>query len=271
VNKKYNETLSGYLYADSDDEKNKRLVVMSFGCLCLTARFLGDLGVRTFAGPFDWIFSSPSMIEHVIRDSFSIFLERSLRSHTTYCTMLKRDTIYNHHDPLNEQDNAYFQRTVSRFNKVKNCASRKLFVMLSLKHRETLNDGELSSLFLSLVEAEIINFELVAVKIIISENNVPKECGSRQLVHVVAEGNETCELRVHELVCFGGLGAKGLTFLDERDKDALTTILFGSSNLSHVPIAHDPLGKPKPPWFPGNRASKYKNDGYMIATRYLSK
>jgi len=36
---------------------SRELYVMSLGSNCLTARFLGDAGARSFAGPFDWIFS----------------------------------------------------------------------------------------------------------------------------------------------------------------------------------------------------------------------
>ena len=42
--------------------------VMSVGPTCISAMALQKAGLRTSATPLDWIFSSPAMIEHCLRD-----------------------------------------------------------------------------------------------------------------------------------------------------------------------------------------------------------
>ena len=51
--------------------------VLSLGSACFTARFMERHGLRRHAGPFDWVFSSPTMVEHCVADDFASFLDRS--------------------------------------------------------------------------------------------------------------------------------------------------------------------------------------------------
>ena len=103
------------------------LLVLSFGTLCLTARSLGVAGCRTFAAPFDWIFSNPAIVAHVIANDGRALLDPSeyIKAptggicHRTYSGMLKvgmnkqnrHSIIFNHHDPLERADDlAYWAR-----------------------------------------------------------------------------------------------------------------------------------------------------------------
>ncbi len=90
------------------------------------------MGLKQSSMPFDWIFSSPEMIAHAIRDDFRQFLARDnisavpmkRRPDPSLCradNVFYRDRfgvsfIFNHHDPSeNEDDYQYFVRCVHRF------------------------------------------------------------------------------------------------------------------------------------------------------------
>lgn len=106
--------------------------VVGLGTLCLTSQFLKQLGLKEASMPFDWIFSSPEMIHHAIRDDFKEFLdlgnveeipldrrphpELHRANHTFYRDHFGVHFIYNHHEPsLNDADHDYFVRCVERF------------------------------------------------------------------------------------------------------------------------------------------------------------
>jgi hypothetical protein len=263
------------------------LIVMSLGSLCFTARFLGELGVRAFAGPFDWIFSSPALVAHALNDDFAAFLDRRLlvrnggntAGHSLYSPMLARTTVFNHHDPSSNEGHEYFERTVARVRKILRSSVRKVFLMCSLERREQLDEEAVSRLFAALA-LMTSNFELVAVKIVAP---APPEssCGARLLRRAAAGAGGSCVLRIHELLCRRGVGHAGLTLLDPADNADLARVLFDGASDGDgdgdgdgdAPdkiksrIVPDPLGKPGR-WRAGG-AQKYGDDGYMIDRRHL--
>ena len=51
--------------------------VTSLGSLCTAARWIEEEGLRTGSDPFDWIYSSPAMVRHCLKDDSKAFLDRS--------------------------------------------------------------------------------------------------------------------------------------------------------------------------------------------------
>lgn len=168
------------------------LLVMSFGSVCLTASSLGAAHARMFAGPFDWIFTSPAIIAHVIADGGKTLLDREQcckvnddanlgRSHRTYSPMLtprtaedprrqanRHGVIFNHHDPQqSDVDHAYLQRACARLRAALASPLPKLCVLISLERRSQVSDHELDKL-LEVLEAHChreSRVTLVAIKL----------------------------------------------------------------------------------------------------------
>ncbi|MBT9486710.1 MAG: hypothetical protein IV093_04290 [Rubrivivax sp.] len=105
---------------------------VSLGTHCFTASLLRRWGLRNWAGPFDWLFSSVEMVTHCIEDDFATFLDRSLYQpvpveqrphgpsvnrvhHTVYRERFAIDYVFNHHDAHLDADHGHFQRAVMRF------------------------------------------------------------------------------------------------------------------------------------------------------------
>ena len=51
--------------------------VTSLGSLCTAARWIEEEGLRTGSNPLDWIYSSPAMVRHCLKDDSKAFLDRS--------------------------------------------------------------------------------------------------------------------------------------------------------------------------------------------------
>lgn len=253
--------------------------VVSLGSLCIPAHTLARLGMRKFAGPFDWIFSSPAMVQHMLEDDFATFLDQSQittsakfrfkAGHRFYSKMLANNTgdsnianvIFNHHDPSCDDGHAYFQRTVHRFRHCLKCRNAKVFLICSLEYRERMDDSELVQLFIYLVKsARVTNFELVAIKMfahlpptIKATKKVAQKrtrpCSSSssangsELLHLRMHAGGCC-MRVHELHCRGDapLAGDGLTLTDEADNRDFEAILFATHGRTLAgSIARDPL------------------------------
>lgn len=52
--------------------------VLSLGSFCLTAKALAACGLRAFASPLDWTFSTPGMATHCVKDDWRAFLDTTL-------------------------------------------------------------------------------------------------------------------------------------------------------------------------------------------------
>ncbi|EHM02724.1 putative papain-like cysteine peptidase DUF1796 [Acetobacteraceae bacterium AT-5844] len=115
--------------------------VFSLGSHCYTSYILKELGYRTEAGPFDWIFSDPQMVADCLEDQFAAFLNPSFytytgnpdgigRGHLHFSPKYQRPVIFNHHDPQKPDDYAYFQRAVARFEDALSSGRRYLFVAI---------------------------------------------------------------------------------------------------------------------------------------------
>lgn len=97
----------------------------------MMAHLLSRSGLRRFAGPFDWLFSTPQMIAHCLDDDFKKFLDRSqyefvppadrpdgkhgVCHHRFYRDEFNVRFVFNHHNVLDEETFAHFVRSVGRF------------------------------------------------------------------------------------------------------------------------------------------------------------
>lgn len=250
------------------------LLVMSFGSVCLTARSLGVAGARRFAAPFDWIFSNPAIVAHVISSGGETLLDGSQyfkanggnngttgTCHRTYSGMLaagqnkqnRHAIIFNHHDPSHPEDKAYFERTVDRLQAALASPLPKLCVVCSLEQRSRLNDADLDRLLDSLAQHSnpAGHVTLVAVKLT-TGCGTSEGAGLKHASHRERRLRHTT-LRVVELRCRAGLGPKALWLADEDDRLDLLHAIFGaeatfdaSGMLTSPVLADDPLLHPHP-------------------------
>lgn len=104
---------------------------VSLGCHCHMAQVLKTLGLRTWSGPFDWIFTTPGMVRDCLADDFAALLDRDqLESvplderpepglgrgrHRLYRERHDLPFVFNHHDPAtDEADYAFLSEGVRR-------------------------------------------------------------------------------------------------------------------------------------------------------------
>ena len=253
----------------------EQLLVLSFGSLCFTARSLGLAGCRTFAAPFDWLYSNPRIVAHVISSGGATLLDSdeytkapaegvSSTCHRTYSPLLaktqskqnKHAVIFTHHDPSQAEDHAYMVRTVDRLRAALASPLPKLCVLVSLEKRGKVWDSDLDHLLETLAAHSnpAAPVTLVAVKLTTTEAAGVPTAGAglagatqrtRQLRH--------CSLRVVEMRCRGGLGPKALALTDADDRRDLLLAIFGPDAtfdactkdgpdmLTHPALAADPL------------------------------
>ncbi|MFA5822180.1 MAG: DUF1796 family putative cysteine peptidase [Thermodesulfovibrionales bacterium] len=106
---------------------------ISIGQNCNTAWYLKQVGARTEAYPFDWIFCSAEIIESCMRDGFSIFLDRQYitpkkdrhaAGHSVY-----HENMFHHRSPIQtEEDYNYYVRCIERFKRKLSSGDRIMFV-----------------------------------------------------------------------------------------------------------------------------------------------
>ncbi len=113
--------------------------IFSLGSHCYTSHILKEMGYRTEAGPFDWLFSDLRMVADCFDDRFAAFLNPAFytytgnpdglgRGHLHYSPKYKRPVIFNHHDPLKPEHYQHFQRAVARIEEALDSGKRYLFV-----------------------------------------------------------------------------------------------------------------------------------------------
>merc|ERR1712046_10781 len=103
--------------------------------------------------------------------------------HRLYSTMIRKDVVFNHHDPLNRpEDHAYFVRACERLRLALACEELPLLcVLFSIERRAALMDSELDRLFQTLVDHyRGPSLRFVAVKIFAPADS-RAAVGSREL------------------------------------------------------------------------------------------
>jgi ribosomal 50S subunit-recycling heat shock protein len=279
-----------------DNTDEGELFVMSLGCNCLTAFILNRMGLRTFSGPFDWIFSNPKMVSHVIKDDFAAFLDRSQLTtsgddefkagHRLYSSMvaernshITNGVLFNHHNPSCDEGHAYFARTVERFRLLSSpnpfvlgsSANPKLFALFSVERWEPMDEQALKELFSTLVNAKIRKFRLVAVKMVAP---APPEStfGPHELLHMRMSANDSsCCMTCHELVCRGEVFVRNDRYLTHpEDHKALNALILSHVSASGTTrVAPDPIrgkGGGAGGRFTSNGGRKYADTKFMRDT-----
>ena len=120
---------------------------VSLGNFCHSAQILKDLGYRVFSGPFDWIFSNPRALAHILNDDFKVFLDRShyypvpvherkvpeanFCEHQFYKENFGVHHLFNHHLPNEEQDYFHYLQAVDEFRANLRSPEPVLFLMVS--------------------------------------------------------------------------------------------------------------------------------------------
>jgi len=231
--------------------------VMSLGSRCLVARVLRDLDLRRFAGPFDWVYSSPQMVRDCLSNDFCKFLDADMLvaqghswSHREYSLLLGRGVVFPHHEPR-VKDKEFFERSVQRFRLVMPSALRKLFVVVhpvpSMRELDAIRhhgSAEIGRLFADLQAHGASNFDLFAVHLVYG-NCSEAACGSHQ-GPVMRLLEDTCSgkdrMILWELHCVGH--CTGLNLKAEADEQMLRKLLIGNSkSMRPFDLQPDPLGK----------------------------
>jgi hypothetical protein len=108
----------------------------SLGPKCHSAKLLQYINKKKESYPFDWIYSNLAMINHCIKDDFSIFMDKKyyinaddslkMQTHTYYYP--NTITMFNHHNPLVKEDYTFFKRCINRFQGLLKSDRPKIFL-----------------------------------------------------------------------------------------------------------------------------------------------
>ena len=204
--------------------------VVSIGCSCQTAWQIANADLRLYSGPFDWIFSSPLLVQHCLDDDFATFLDRpnyiqgasrTQWSPRTYVDDLSQTVMFNHHDMGIDEDYGRIVRAVERFRTLLALPERKLFVM-------TMPHGLLDQVGrLALVEAfsrYTNNFRILLLGI----ETTPKDALGQDLGRSPLASCEVCD-ETHEVWRFQPVSTNpgGLGYIDPEDNQAIHALLRG--------------------------------------------
>lgn len=141
----------------------------SLGSLCFSSQLLKGNGLKSCSYPFDWIFSSPSMVLECIEDDFRTFLDKSYyisRGPKQCGHSLYRVNMFNHHNPLkNSDDYSYYQRCVDRFRVLLASPDPKVFVLSRVNISPDLKDSYVKEIldFNNKFSKYTCNYKLLAI------------------------------------------------------------------------------------------------------------
>lgn len=152
----------------------ERSAFISLGTHCFTASLLQRWGLRSWSGPFDWLFASPGMLTHALRDDFATLLDRSQYrpipleqrvggpdvnrvDHAYYRSEHGVASVFNHHDVHLDEGHAYLERCVERLRDQLRAETHKTFVMF--RRARTMRARDIIELQQALAE-RTTNFRL---------------------------------------------------------------------------------------------------------------
>ena len=119
-------------------KKKSNFEYISLGQNCNTAWYLKSAGLKKASYPFDWIFSSFSIVLDCIKDNFQKFLDVNLieskgkqAGHKGY-----HSHLFNHKNPLKSpKEYKYYTRCVKRFTTILNKEGSILFICTVLNEK----------------------------------------------------------------------------------------------------------------------------------------
>jgi len=144
--------------------------IVSIGPLCITAGTLKSVNLRTQAYPFDWIFSSLSMVKDCIETGFSNFLNKdflvktgatsSTNTHYKCC----QENIFNHHDLTDESTYNTYKRRCERFmNTLKH---KGMYMLYMVKDTEEEAYGNFLDEFVDFMQENHPTTKIIYIRII---------------------------------------------------------------------------------------------------------
>ena len=118
-----------------DNKYEKINHVCSLGSLCHSSIFIKNNKLKLCSYPFDWIYSSPKIIETCLDDNFESFLDKSqyININSKRCGhKIFYPKMFYHKNPLiNQEHDDYYVRCVERFRELLNLSNSKLFIIMS--------------------------------------------------------------------------------------------------------------------------------------------
>ena len=170
--------------------------VASLGTHCYASWALKQEGLKRYSLPFDWIFTTLSMVRHCIEDDFHTFLDRSHHGVTPLSARPRPDedvgwhrfyedefgvrSVFNHQDPTDDVVHAYFVRAVERFRRLLANPAPKLFLAIANDRRILQGDFERLAATLERVTG---NMRLLVIRVL-DPSNTPREYGFTRLAEV---------------------------------------------------------------------------------------
>ncbi|MFI1743790.1 DUF1796 family putative cysteine peptidase [Thalassobellus sediminis] len=113
---------------------------ISFGENCTTSTYLKKTSNKNASYPFDWIFSSPEIILHALKDDFKLFLDKDQIFQVTQNKaghQFYHSKMFNHRSPLkSDEDYNYYERAVNRLKLVLETQKHSVFVITIIKEPE---------------------------------------------------------------------------------------------------------------------------------------
>ena len=212
---------------------------ISLGSFCHTAKLLGDVNYRAFAGPFDWIFSYPELVTHVLRDNFQLFLDASqyepvpieqrMQAEANFCDhRFYREQfgirfLFNHHSPDQPQDYGYFSRAVQRFRDALASCNPPLLVMISQESFQL-------SRYLPLIDA-LNNFgtgySLLLLRLAVKPDTVTANITDSTYLAYCSDNFAVLEISVSS-------PSNGVEFINQEDNQLLSEILKSFTVTRHL-------------------------------------
>lgn len=130
---------------------------VSLGTHCFTASLLQRWGLRSWSGPFDWLFASPSMLSHALGDDFETLLDRrqyrpvppeqrlngpdvNRVDHALYREKHGVAFVFNHHDVHLDEGHAYLVRCVERLRAQLRADTHKTFLLFRREEATRVQD-----------------------------------------------------------------------------------------------------------------------------------
>ncbi|MGI3776371.1 MAG: DUF1796 family putative cysteine peptidase [Janthinobacterium lividum] len=130
---------------------------VSLGSNCYVSQMLKGQGLKRFSAPFDWVFSTPAMVEHCLRDDFATLLDRSLlealperpgaagfelSENAFYRDSYGVPRMFNHHDVTTDADYGYLSRCAGRLRGVLRGGEPTLCVLAARDRPDALAEIE---------------------------------------------------------------------------------------------------------------------------------
>ena len=124
---------------------------VGLGTHCYAAWLLQDMHLRRYSSPFDWLFSSPRLVEHCLQDDCATLLDRAHHEahgphqqarHGFYHQGFGTEAaphgyvpLFFHHNPTTDAGHGRLVRVVERFRRLLDSADDKLFLMVVGRNR----------------------------------------------------------------------------------------------------------------------------------------